>query len=346
MSGVKLPQQVEEINRRTEEAVKAFQGNTDSTAEGTPENPAPDTDSNPAPNDGDQPNKDMGTPGPDEKGRAPGEGDAEELRHRLSVLQGKYDAEVPALSREKRRLLEQNTALHARVNELETALQEAKAKAEKTETDGGQPRGSLTPEDYADYGDEFVTMARENNELKATVAEMQEQLNSIKGEVGTVAQATARDSQAKFLSGLTKALPEWDQINNDHEFIDFLEADGTLAVFQSHAHNFDVEKTVKFMRRFLAESGKSYGASDKKPKPSQPKAPSVEPSSGKSAPDIDPDETGRTYSSESVREFYALYSRGRFPFNWGNTIVHTRADAQKIDAEITLAGMQGRVTQG
>ncbi|BDQ35925.1 hypothetical protein SYK_02850 [Pseudodesulfovibrio nedwellii] len=361
MSDVKLPKQVEEQGKRADEAAEAMMaGKTDPKGDGTPGEPAPESEPAAAP--GPEPSSEPGTPEP-EPAKAPD--DLAALRHQLDVLQGKYDAEVPTLSREKRRLqglvndlTGQNTALQS---QLETALVAANANPAGG-TDVAEPHGNINPEDMADYGDEFVTMARENNELKAQVETMSSKLDELTGQVGSVVQTTTQTSYEKFTNKLNDELSDWDAINNDPDFISYLDDEGTLTVFQAHAQNHDVAKTVKFMRRFVAESGKSYGtdpmppASPAAPAPTPVLAqaptpqPSVEPSS-QGALDVDPQQQGLNYTTSQVKEFYQKFALagagGAFrPFNVGSLVVNTKADADRIDSDITLAGMQGRVLEG
>jgi hypothetical protein len=118
----------------------------------------------------------------------------ERIKQALSVLQGKYNAEVPRLTRELRAVTEERDRLKQQIQ----AAQQNQA----------------TPEDIEQlrekYGAEFLDPIL--NTVTQSVAPLQER-------VDLLMQRDARTAEDRFWERLSSSVPDWERINTDDNFL-------------------------------------------------------------------------------------------------------------------------------
>ncbi|MDK2957819.1 MAG: hypothetical protein PWQ57_3317 [Desulfovibrionales bacterium] len=273
--------------------------------------------------------------------KAPG---ADRFEHRYRVLQGKYDKEVPALQHQ----LRQAAAEIERLRQAEAP----KPKGTEAPNPNGQDRAAYRPEDYEEYGEEFVAMARRNAEMADQLKRLEDQLGGVEQQFGQVAQQTQRTQYDRFAEAIAPLCPQFKEQDDDPEFVAWLEYDGSSQAVQQAFAQGDVKRLARIFNRYVQETGATYPSlSEKNDKvPASPEA-----MKRKLERQIQPDDTAGggtaptgkpTYYASQVSEFFKKRSLGQFPFNIGRMAVNTPEDALKIETDITMANVEGRILPG
>lgn len=119
----------------------------------------------------------------------------ETWEQRYKVLQGKYNAEVPKLQGDLRALTE-------KVKTLETAA---------------PPEKLVKPEEVDHYGSEFIDMVQRAAEERIAPerAEFKRQIDELNARLNGVADTQAKQTQADFFGALTVAAPDWEAVDSD-----------------------------------------------------------------------------------------------------------------------------------
>ena len=140
---------------------------------------------------------------------------AEDFEQKYRVMQGKYDAEVPALR-----------------SQIETLTDQVKKFMENKPNEPAK-----TPENFdaainalkEQYGPEFTNMVNDSAEAKATVIAKEianqivdERLKDIDAKVNTVAETQVQTASERFFGNLDSGLSNWRTINIDPTFLAWL----------------------------------------------------------------------------------------------------------------------------
>lgn len=189
-----IPKSVQEQADRADAILAGLQPNA---------SPAPAPQPAPAPTPAAQ-QVDSNTPAP---GSAPGEG---AIEHRLNVLQGKYNAEVPRLHAQ---LSQSNAALEQANRLIEQLQQQVKAAP-------AEPTSLLRPEEIEEHGESLIDVIRrtareEIGGRDARITSLETELHQLRGGVGQLRQKT-------FLETLSEKVPDWALINDDQQFHSWL----------------------------------------------------------------------------------------------------------------------------
>ena len=248
----------------------------------------------------------------------------EKWEHKYRRLQGKYDAEVPRL--------------HQQVKELQAALQQMQHQVQQAppppppETPA-EPERYVSDEDVANYGEDFVDIQRRIT-LDAT-RELRKQVEELKTQL---AQQGSQVQSVSFEARLLKAVPDFEQINADPAWIEWLN---------------EVDPLIRGPRRAIAqqafvagdvEAVKSYVDLWRKSQaPAQP-APAVS-RQQELQRQVQPSRASASAPSSGAKKTYTL-GEAEALFN---RIQHLTAqgridEAKRLDAEISAAYAEGRIS--
>lgn len=140
---------------------------------------------------------------------------AEDFEQKYRVMQGKYDAEVPALRTQVETLTEQVKKF------MENKVDEPAKKPENFDA----AINALKEQ----YGPEFTNMVNDSAEAKATVIAKEianqivdERLKDVNDRVNTVAEAQVQTASERFFGNLDGQLSNWRTINTDPAFLTWL----------------------------------------------------------------------------------------------------------------------------
>ena len=258
---------------------------------------------------------------------------------RYRTLQGKYDSQVPALQGQVQQLTSQLTHLTSKL-EAFTATPPAP-----------EPQVSpVTDREREMYGEDLIdVIKRQATEVASTMTkdmqvklttlekenkELRDQLQGVSGQ-----QADTREQQ--YLGSLSQLVPDWQTINRDPRFHEWLTTMDDLGgvprqAYLDSAYNAkDVQRTAKIFSTFKQTLSPT-------PAPSAPQ-PTVNPlerqvapnSSRATAPEPGTSAVEKVWSRGEVTKFYQDVMRGKYRGR--------EADQARIENEITAAAAAGRV---
>lgn len=236
-------------------------------------------------------------------------------KHRFDVLQGKYNAEVPALRKE--------------VTDLQKQIQEA-AKPDGSAVERAQnAMADLTKDEIEEFGPELVNLIQRvaGNVAKSTqpdpeVQEMRDRLKAMDDE-------RQQDIEATFWSDLETQVPDFRQVNADPAFHAWLAAFDQFTGVQRQQLLAQAQKDWK-----AAPVIALFNAFKQEGKPQQRKVPDDQvspPSAGGSG--NAPAAQAKIWTRAEINTFYREKTSGRY----------TPDEAKKIEADIFAAQTEGRI---
>jgi hypothetical protein len=244
---------------------------------------------------------------------------AETADQRWRVLQGmidKKDSEIESL----RVLLAQ----------LSTAQQQAPAPEQ------ARPSG-VTQADIQEYGTDLIDLiGRKAAEIvEGRLAPFLEQISSLKGSIGEVAQTSVRSAQHQFEATMNTVVPDWRQLNNDPAFLAWLNqtapftTETKLDLLRKAAQALDAEKAAEFFNAYKKEQ----------PPPEQPAAapsPAKHVAPGRSqapASRVDNASGKRMWTRPEIAKLYDDKMAGKI----------SQAEFDKLEADIFKAQRENRI---
>lgn len=290
----------------------------------------------------------------------------EEWEQKYKVLQGKYNAEVPRLQKTVSGLSENVRNLNEQLSATQTLLaslnnQQAAPPAGSQPRTPAQPQRLVKDEEIKEFGADLIDVARRvaREEIAGQVeTEVARRMQPVAQRVDQVAQATGsvqqrvaqNDKQAVF-DILTRDVPNWQKINENPEFLAWLDQVDPYAGYRrgdllgQAFKSYDGPRVVAFFNGFLKE----HAAVTPPPPPAAAAAPAaaapqvaleklVTPGLPKTGAAGTQDGSGkRVWTRAEISKFYADKSAGRFNSDTG------KKKAMEMEADIFAAQSEGRV---
>jgi hypothetical protein len=256
---------------------------------------------------------------------------SESFKQKYATLRGKYDAEVPRLHQQVKELTDQMNAIR----------REAEA-AKKVEAEKPKEKVSyVTDADREEYGDDLIDFQRrvakevsqeyeDRFEQQAKVIEqLQQQISNTGNQVGEVG----------FTQKLNALVPGFDQLDNDERWVAWLN---------------EYDPMTRGPRRDQAQAAFNAGDAEAVAHYVGLFRESVEPvANGKSDRDtelekqVTPSRSASTVTNKSSSKNSKVYSEKELNNAWTKIrTLNTQGkydDAEKLEAELTAAYMEGRV---
>lgn len=270
--------------------------------------------------------------------------DEDKWETRYKVLQGKYNAEVPLLQRQKRELEE-------RLERLETLVSSMEER--RTEASSAETEKLVTDEEMADYGPEFMDMvgrmARQVN--RDEIARLNNTINQLQNQLQNVGGKVQKTEQESIYGQLDKNVENWREINRDPQFLEWLALRDPFSglvrreMLQEAFNRADAPRVIAFFNGFLrehaavTESG-NRGPGKKKPDTGNGLDKLVAPGRQRTG---SPSQTGardekRMWTEAEISQFFADKRRGAFK---GNEKL-----MQQLENDIFAAQRDGRINVG
>lgn len=332
-----LPKQVQEQI----EAAKALmeQGMETSAEADTPTNEA-ETSSEVEANEADN-NQNEATSASSEHRTA----EPDPYEQRYKTLQGMYNAD-------KSRWQQQATELQSRQAHLEQLL----ASLSQPQQSPVQEQTIVSDAERDEYGDSINVMRKVSQEelrpLMGKVSQMEQMLqnvllslnNQIVPQVQQVAQQQAVSQEDRFWQALASKVPNWQQINNDRQFHDWLlEIDPlTGAARQSHLElaqkSLNADRVAAFFGTFVEQTGKYKPNADAQPNRSAQVSElekQVAPGKGRVNNSATSNKADKTYSPNDIRKFFDDVRAGKYKGR--------EAERNRIERDIFAAQQEGRI---
>ena len=287
--------------------------------------PAPNPDPEPAPNPVVEPQAKTVSPEPQPQPAV----SEETWQAKFFTLKGKYDAEVPRL--------------HAQVKELNTQVQQlladAAAKAQAP-TPAPEPAKSLiTEQDKEAFGTDLIDLIERATEAKIAgfrdrESKLQAEIADLKGKLGRVDETVGTSSKELFLDRLGKQVPDWESINVDPGFLNWLaEVDPVYGIPKQVALNsayeaLDAGRTAAIFKQYKASVAPAQP-------PNKPNLQSqVAPTRSRTSP--------APANSAGDKRFFTQGEIAQFYDEWRRGLIDD-ADAVRIEQEIASASVEGRI---
>lgn len=317
-----LPKAVQRQAEEADRIVDVMNGNqTGEPPETNPPNPDPQPAPEPTANVISQEPTPAPQPVPEEK-----------WENRYHTLKGMYDAEVPRL--------------HVQLKEMQTQIQtlmtdKAAAEAQVRQQAQEPTKSLVTEQDKEAFGSDLIDLIERAAESKVATlrnreSDLMDRIKELEGKLGNVSERQVVSDKDRFLMGLSQKVPEWEQLNVDHGFINWLsEVDPVYGLPRQVALNsayeaFDVSRVAAIFSRY-----KELVAP---PKPAQPK-PSLQ---SQVAPTRSRVSTPPAAASDTASKFWSESEIGQFYDDWRRGFFDND-EAARMEKEITAAIVEGRV---
>lgn len=248
---------------------------------------------------------------------------------KYNVLRGKYDAEVPRMNQQLRELAQANQKL----------MEEMEALKNKRTTEASN--SLVTDADKEAFGPDLVDLAE--RVARKNLMPLQEELARIREENATLRQQVERTgndvqhtAQGAYFTRLTALVPEWQEMNEDQGFLQWLgQVDPVFgeerqAGLDRALARLDADATAAVFKTYQS----TLAPQAKKPNPKDELQRQVAPTRSRVATTPAADDSSQKYWTEQeIYQFYDAQRRGAY----------TMAEADRIANEIDRAVAEGRI---
>ncbi|MFW6177370.1 MAG: hypothetical protein ACOC43_03285 [Desulfohalobiaceae bacterium] len=247
-------------------------------------------------------------------------------KQRFETLKGKYDAEVPRQAQEIRELRQQLQEHQKQVQQLQEQKQAQPQESDK----------DISPENYAEYGEEMQALAEKLSWAVQTLNELRQENAKLKEQVGTVYEQQDQQTYQQFLDQVRKQYPHFDQQDQDSEFLQWVEDMGIdLAKIGQQR---DVKKAVEVYKSWNDLVGR-YGQPNQETQPQEKsqrlkQGVNKQVSPPKSKPTPPGDGQKKSWTRQDIKRAYDDIKSGRLD----------EQQALKLKNQIFKAQREGRIT--
>lgn len=265
----------------------------------------------------------------------PAQSEESQWEQRYRTLQGKYDAE----NRMMREIMQtQQATMDKLVEQRQSAVTQAPA-PEQTPEQYLRSLG-VTDKELEDYGEVLPIMARlAQNMIKPTAAKLERELAKTREAAGTVAQAQVKSGQAAMFATLDQKVPQWRQINEDQNFlawldeVDIIYGTSRRASLETAFGNLDTARVVAIFATFVREDSVRRSTAGPTIDPATLIAPGVPRDGAAKAPGGANSGSKRILTESEIKEFYTRVRKKQV----------TPEQYAAFSAEIASATAEGRV---
>lgn len=256
---------------------------------------------------------------------------SESFKQKYATLRGKYDAEVPRLHQQVKELTDQMNAIR------EEAHAAKKVEAEKPK----EKVSYVTDADREEYGDDLIDFQRRvAKEVSQDYEERFEQQSRVIQDLQSkISNTDSQVGEVGFTQKLNALVPGFDQLDSDERWVAWLN---------------EIDPMTRGPRRDQAQAAFNSGDAEAVAHYVSLFRGSVEPvANGKSdrqtelEKQVTPSRSASTVASKSSNNSSKIYSEKELDRGW-TKIRDLNAqgkydDAEKLEAELTVAYMEGRV---
>lgn len=323
-----VQQQLEEADRIVDNinGVQTGEGSSETNPENTQSDQTvdPNLQQDPPPND----------PPPDNtvsQETKPQEVPDEKWAHKYHTLKGMYDAEVPRL--------------HSQVREMQTQINQLIADKATVEASKAAevPKVSslITDEDKEAFGPDLIDLIERATEakvanLRANEADLKSQIKELQGQLGNVSERQVMSDKDRFLVGLGQQVPDWEALNVNQGFLDWLQQVDPVYGLPRHAaltnayEQLDVSRVSSIFKAYKqtlpqqAAPAKSNQAELQR---------QVAPTRTRSGTPPSSSDSDQYFTNQDIEQFYTDWRRG----------LYDDAEAASMEKQIHAAAAAGRI---
>lgn len=254
---------------------------------------------------------------------------------RYHTLKGMYDAEVPRMHGQVRELQQQMQQLMA-----DKAAAEAQAKQQQPEP----VKSLITDHDKEAFGTDLIDLIERATESKVSTlrdkeAKLLDRIAQLEGQLGDVSERQVVSDKDRFLMGLTQKVPDWEQLNTDPGFLQWLaEVDPVYgmprqAALTSAYEVFDVARVSAVFNSYKLLIAPKQ-TEQAKAKPSDQLQRQVAPTRSRAGNTTVPNDSNtKIWTQAEIGSFYDEWRRGFLDND----------EAARIEKEIAAASNEGRI---
>ena len=249
----------------------------------------------------------------------------ETMEHKYKVLQGKYNAEVPKLSKDLKESQTQLLEIRQRLNNTESliATMSAVAAPAAPAAPAIPPESLVSEGEIEQFGPDLIDLigrvARQEvlPEVDKRIKPIDSRFDNIEESASQDAKTLAESKRAELLADLTEAVPEWIKQNEDPAFLQWLNENNVYAGVPNGAlltqafRNNDAARVIAFFKGFLTENAVVTPEGEVTPTPKPAEEPQqalkdlVAPGTPKTGTTGAPDESGkRIWTRADISAFY------------------------------------------
>ena len=256
---------------------------------------------------------------------------SDSFKQKYSTLKGKYDAEVPRLHQQVRELSEQMNAIR------EEAVTAEKVKSEKPK----ERVSYVTDADRDEYGDDLIDFQRRVAKEHAQEFEgrFEQQAKVIEELQKKISTTDSQVGEQGFTQRLNALVPGFDQLDNDERWVSWLNEydpmsrgprrDQAQAAFDAG----DAEAIAHYVSLFNGSVNPVDTSKSDRQKELEKQ--------------VSPNRSASTASTKSAGQSDKIYSTASSEKAWNKIrTLNTNGkydEAEKLEAELTVAYMEGRV---
>ena len=256
---------------------------------------------------------------------------SDSFKQKYSTLKGKYDAEVPRLHQQVRELSEQMKAIR------EEAVTAEKVKSEKPK----ERVSYVTDADRDEYGDDLIDFQRRVAKEHAQEFEgrFEQQAKVIEELQSKISNTDSQVGEQGFTQRLNALVPGFDQLDNDERWVSWLNEydpmsrgprrDQAQAAFDAG----DAEAIAHYVSLFNGSVNPVDTSKSDRQKELEKQ--------------VSPNRSASTASTKSAGQSDKIYSTASSEKAWNKIrTLNTNGkydEAEKLEAELTVAYMEGRV---
>ena len=279
-------------------------------------------------------------PNPDE------DKDEDDWAHKYRSLEGRYRAETA-------RLQGRLESLESLLANIQAAPPREEKPVKREDSFTASPDTALTDEERRDYGDDMIGLIRKvATQVAYEVAgKVRDELTQVRERVDTTTSTIEKSEKDKFFDGLRAAVPDWQTLNADKDFLTWLSETDPLAGVQRQellnaaVSGRDVRRAAAFFQTFKREQAAETPQAGQPPAPAGGAAPAAPaqprptleslaaPGRGKSGGSATPQDKP-VITQAYIRKFYEDKRRGAFKGR--------EAEAARIERDIFAAQADGR----
>lgn len=323
---IAVQKQAEEARKLAEELMSSAQEETPPKTE--EDNATPPEEGSPpsTPEAEETPTQDAETTEGELEG-APPEEDPKYWEHKYSVLQGKYNAEVPRLHEELKSVRQDNEYLKGKLELLERLVTEQQKTTPSKQTETPQESEPEPPE-VAQLREDFPDIYKGVVKLVERLVAKQEQIEQ---KLTTTEETIAQTNARLFYRQLAEEVPDWEEINVSPQFLEWLKQVDPYSGMTKHEllikafQEGDAGRVARFFKDFKAEVAPEP--------PAKPNERNVVPPQGKASSSTPGRVSGKIYKQSDVEEFYRQVALGNIP----------KEQAKAKEMDIIKAMREGRV---
>ena len=255
----------------------------------------------------------------------------EKWAHKYHTLKGMYDAEVP-------RLHSQVREMQAQINQLiaDKATVEASKAAEVPKVNS-----LITDEDKEAFGPDLIDLIERATEakvanLRVKEAELVNEIKELKGQLGNVSERQVVSDKDRFLAGLGQQVPDWEALNVNQGFLEWLQQVDPVYGLPRHAALTNAYEQLDVLR--VANIFNAYKQTLPQPAPAVKSNQAelqrqVAPTRTRSGTPPTNSESEQYFTNQEIEQFYTDWRRG----------LYDDAEAASMEKQIHAAAAAGRI---